>query len=75
MCRMVRLGKHSGLPCISYKVGDSFPSVSKLIKRRDVMEFLTHSKEPHNEIHRPILALYGEETVDKGTELPTYNKS
>jgi hypothetical protein len=72
---MVRLGKHSGLRCISYKVGDLFPSLSKLINRRDVMEFLTHSKESHNEIHRKILPLYGEETVDMSTELPRNNKS
>jgi hypothetical protein len=46
---------------------DSFSTVSKHIKQRAVIEFLTHEKETPIEIHRRLLAFYGEEAVDIST--------
>jgi hypothetical protein len=42
---------------------NSFSTVSKRIKQQAVIESLTHENETTVEIHRRLLAFYGEDTV------------
>jgi len=46
---------------------EPFSSVSSRIKQRAVIEFLTHENEAPVEIHRRLLAVYDEQTVDIST--------
>ena len=64
---MIYLGKYSGLHCIWFKLNDLFSALSKCIKQHDDIEFFTHENETLIEIHRWLLAYYGEDTVDIST--------
>jgi hypothetical protein len=46
---------------------DSFSAVSKCIKQRAVIEFLTREYETPTGIHRRLLTFFGEDTVDIST--------
>jgi hypothetical protein len=50
-----------------FKTDGSFSTVSKCITQPTVIEFLTHENETPIEIHRRLLAFYGEDTVDIST--------
>jgi hypothetical protein len=43
---------------------DLFSTVSKNIKQRAVIEFLMHESETPVSIHRQLLAIYGDDTVN-----------
>jgi hypothetical protein len=63
VCLAVRLGEHSGLYCVRFKIYDSFSTVLQRIKQRSVTKFLTYENETSIEIHRRSLAFYGEDIV------------
>jgi hypothetical protein len=59
--RGVHLVIRSGLPCIRFKMDDSFSILSTWIIQRDAVEFLTRENEAPTEIHRRLLAFSGED--------------
>jgi hypothetical protein len=58
---VLQRGISSGLPSISFKMDDSFSTVSKCIKQRAVVEFLTRENGTPTGIHWWLLAFYDED--------------